>query len=391
MKNKTIAHVVFLMVCIIHTVQAQNLTIINQDYEKAKAECRLQHKLLLVDFYTSWCGPCKDLDRRIFRDTAIANEIGKKFIVLKYDAEKDSAHRLTLKHHVGMYPTTIVLNEKQQLLNKLYGFGGSDEDLVKNYLAFLDEGIIRNRNNNYVKGVSVSTALIYPRFYEEYVNRVNIKNVDVSVKAYWDTANNYLGEAPFAILCYFGGGNEKVNRFFLDNIKKYRELYDKTDVLFIVTMITIQKFSDAIRQKNRAMFDTAVHIARLHLEKETVGAFLQQKEEAMLRSEGRWPEAFAMLAGRMNEHDPDVYAVSSFCRDAIEQCDDMKVLEQCVLWMKKVTTKQEELYTLDLYARLLHKTGNKEEARIQMEKAIKAGKESKENTQRSEAWLLKNG
>ena len=57
------------------------------------------------------------------------------------------------------------------------------------------------------------------------------------------------------------------------------------------------------------------------------------------------------------------------------------------MWMKKVTTKQEELYTLDLYARLLKR---QEEARIQMEKKpLKTGKESKENTQRSEAWLLK--
>lgn len=46
----------------------------------------------------------------------------------------------------------------------------------------------------------------------------------------------------------------------------------------------------------------------------------------------------------------------------------MKVLEQCVLWMKKVVAKQEELYTLDIYAKLLHKAGNKAEARIQIEK-----------------------
>lgn len=101
---------------------------IEQDYEVANAESKKHNKMLLIDFYTTGCGPCKQIDREIFNDKAINSVNAKSFVVLRYDAEKNTAHRLRLKHYVASYPTTIVLNQDHFLLQKLYGLGGADKE-----------------------------------------------------------------------------------------------------------------------------------------------------------------------------------------------------------------------------------------------------------------------
>ncbi len=182
---------------------SQNLTVIEQDYEVAKAESKKQNKMLLIDFYTTWCGPCKQIDREIFNDKAISSEMAKSFVVLRYDAEKDTAHRLSLKHHVGFYPSTIVLNPDQFVIHKLLGVGGAEKDLVKNYQQFLRETIEKHSQNAFIKGVSNSNNLVYPKFYEDYVFRTNTKLDETELKKYWDATNDRFSEVSFVILSYF--------------------------------------------------------------------------------------------------------------------------------------------------------------------------------------------
>jgi thiol:disulfide interchange protein len=93
-----------------YTLQAHNLTIINQDFEEAKKTAIKEHKLLIIDFYTVWCEPCKVLDKNIFQNEKHSETISEKFIVLKYDAENDSVYNLSLKYHISSYPTTVIIN-----------------------------------------------------------------------------------------------------------------------------------------------------------------------------------------------------------------------------------------------------------------------------------------
>ena len=51
---------------------------------KAKAE----NKLVFIDVYTSWCGPCKIMVRDIFPQKEVGNKFNASFINFKIDAEK---------------------------------------------------------------------------------------------------------------------------------------------------------------------------------------------------------------------------------------------------------------------------------------------------------------
>ncbi|MXV16487.1 thioredoxin family protein [Hufsiella ginkgonis] len=366
---------------------AQQLTVINQDYTLAKTESVKQNKLLIIDFYTTWCVPCKELDEAVFKDTTVSKQFAGQFVVLRYDAEKDNVHRLTLKHHVSFYPTTVVLNPAQRVVNRLIGSSGTGEKMVPAYLDFLRKASANAAENKFIKGVSASTDLTYPRFYEDYVFRVNTKGVAAKVTDYWKSNSDYLSEVPFAILCYFQGATDEVNKFFLENKKKYADLYGELDVKFILTMMITAKLSDAIDAKDRSAFNAAVRLAKEHLDTGETKQYLLGMEEQMLQQEGRWTEALKSFSSRKNAQQVSDYETARLCRAASEKCSEISVLKPCAEWMKAIAGKTPEYDHLDTYARLLFKTGEKNKSYLIMKQAIAAGKLAKEDVTGSEKWL----
>ena len=77
----------------------KDLIVINQNYNEALKIASKQNKLIFIDFYTTWCGPCKKLDKLIFQNDSIQQILKKDFILLKYNAENDTVFHLSKKHH----------------------------------------------------------------------------------------------------------------------------------------------------------------------------------------------------------------------------------------------------------------------------------------------------
>lgn len=366
------------------------LTIINQDYEQAKLESKKQHKLLLIDFFTTWCIPCKYLDEAVFKNTHLSEQLAKNFVVLKYDAEKDKSHQLSLKYHIRMYPSTVVLNENQLVVNRMYGTGGSDQDMAKNYMAFINTAIENDTRKSYIKGVSSDNLLSYPKFYEDYVYHVNKKDVDQKFDQYWQNNPDHFDEITFSMLCYFDGGSDEMANFFSQNKKKYEDLYGELDVRWVNSMILSKKVYAALDAKDRKLFNEAKNMARLQMSaKDTVSYFLAI-EQQMLKKEQRWADAANVIEQRMQLANYDPESTNDFCWSIYQECNDQEVLLKCTSWMKKLAKKSPSYNVLDTYARLLYKIGNKKLAFATIQKAINLGKANKEDTRSSEDWLKTN-
>jgi thioredoxin-related protein len=99
-------------------------------------------KKIFIDFYTSWCGWCKVMDKNTFEDTIIAELMMKDFYCVKFDAErKDSIvflnrvwnfipggrsgfHELAayFMQNQPSYPTFCVLTSDFRLITPLKGY-----------------------------------------------------------------------------------------------------------------------------------------------------------------------------------------------------------------------------------------------------------------------------
>ncbi len=74
--------------------------------EKAKAE----DKLVFIDFYTSWCLPCKLMDEDVFTDEAFGDYMNEHFISVKINAEQGNGPNLAALYEVKSYPTLLFLD-----------------------------------------------------------------------------------------------------------------------------------------------------------------------------------------------------------------------------------------------------------------------------------------
>jgi len=78
-------------------------------------------KPVLVDFYTTWCGPCKRLAPTIL---ALSGEYEGRVEFVKVDGDK--ARSLLKDHGIRGYPTVVVFSGGKAV-NRLVGLRGPDK------------------------------------------------------------------------------------------------------------------------------------------------------------------------------------------------------------------------------------------------------------------------
>ena len=92
----------------------------------AAAKAKKENKLVFVDCYTQWCGPCKKMARDIFPDAKVGKYMNARFVNLKIDMEAKYAEGLAKEWQVSGYPTFIIFNADGKEIGRF--MGGSDAD-----------------------------------------------------------------------------------------------------------------------------------------------------------------------------------------------------------------------------------------------------------------------
>ena len=57
-------------------------------FDEALAKAKAENKLVFMDCYTSWCGPCKYMSETIFPQEKAGEFFNPKFVCVKFDMEK---------------------------------------------------------------------------------------------------------------------------------------------------------------------------------------------------------------------------------------------------------------------------------------------------------------
>ncbi len=107
-----------------------------QILKKAKTE----NKLVFIDVYTSWCGPCKMMSAETFPQKKVGDVFNAKFINYKIDAEKGEGIQIAQKFEVHAFPTYLFVNGDGELVYRVVGYMKAD--------PFLEEAKIAIREKN---------------------------------------------------------------------------------------------------------------------------------------------------------------------------------------------------------------------------------------------------
>lgn len=85
--------------------------------KRAKAE----DKLIFVDVYTTWCGPCRAMDQNVFATAQAGQFMNENFLRFKADAENGEGIGIARQYGVRAYPTMLFVNGDGEEVYRLVG------------------------------------------------------------------------------------------------------------------------------------------------------------------------------------------------------------------------------------------------------------------------------
>lgn len=137
---------VFTMLMLTLAVTAQKSGINWMSLEEAVAAQAVSPKKIMMDVYTTWCGPCKLLDKNTFQNPDVVKYINENYYAVKFNAEgndeltfsgksfsnpnykpemakrRNSPHQLTRYFKVTAYPSMVFIDEDLKHLTTLRGY-----------------------------------------------------------------------------------------------------------------------------------------------------------------------------------------------------------------------------------------------------------------------------
>lgn len=219
-------------------------------------------KLIFIDMYTDWCGPCKRMDSEVFIQDEVGARMNNEFINLKINAEKGIGREIAKKYNVISYPTYLFLDSDGVLVYKALGYMSKDKLFVElansdrvwkssRSISELEKQYQLNRNNantlfNYL-GKRTELQLDNAELIDEYISLLDdtqkseIHNLQlIADNGSFDSRSLYVGDAL---------------DFLLSNQDKFHSLKNVEDVEIYISMAQERSLGKAIKERDEVLLD----------------------------------------------------------------------------------------------------------------------------------------
>lgn len=100
------------------------------DFQTASENAKRDGKLLILDAMTSWCGPCKRMDKVTWQDPALVKWVEAHAVAIQLDMDEHERIKDALR--ISAFPTVVVF-QKGSEFDRVVGFQSADE--MKTWLS----------------------------------------------------------------------------------------------------------------------------------------------------------------------------------------------------------------------------------------------------------------
>lgn len=105
----------------INLMNAQGIEFFHGTWKEALAEAKEQEKVIFIDAFATWCGPCKRMARDVFPNEKVGSFYNRYFINLKLDMEKGDGLEFRKEYPVSAFPTLFFINGDGEVVQKVKG------------------------------------------------------------------------------------------------------------------------------------------------------------------------------------------------------------------------------------------------------------------------------
>lgn len=204
-KTKSMKRItVLLFMLTVSHLTAQGISFEHGTFAAALAKAKAEKKLLFMDCYTTWCGPCKMMSKDIFPLKEVGDYMNPNFVSIKVDMEKGEGIELAKTYNVKAFPTLLFIDANGKVVHNMTGASKSEDFIKGAKIAFDPKQQIDYLKQQFDSGnrdltlVSNYVKALYSAFKREEAVKVG-KQVIPSMKP-----EQYLTEDGFTILAYSG-------------------------------------------------------------------------------------------------------------------------------------------------------------------------------------------
>jgi thiol-disulfide isomerase/thioredoxin len=158
-------------------------------FQEALDRAKKEGKLVFMDCYTSWCGPCKRLAATVFTDSAVGQYFNNNYVNVKFDMEKGEGTTLANRYQIAAYPTLLWIDPNGSVKNKVVGgldpqsliaAGKKAADPIPDLLHAMDKKYAAGARDQafleeYLTNFK-SSGRDYDAVFAEYLNQAQIQN-----------------------------------------------------------------------------------------------------------------------------------------------------------------------------------------------------------------------
>ncbi len=354
--------VVLLLSRLIPVNAEEGIQFFNGTFPEALVQAKEEQKLLFVDCFATWCGPCKWMAAHVFTDEAVSGSFNRNFICLALDMEKGEGLDIAKKYSVKNYPTFLWIDQDGNQVHRSVGSTSSVEFLAiagkamdtKNNMSTMKSKYESGNREpelllNYATSLKIAYDMSYQTVADEYFRTLPEK--DLAEEKNWK-----------AILEFTPNINTYTYGVITRMLPVFYERYGKDSVHGVLDQLAVGSISFARQQKDLLLLKNA--IAKLKESKNQV-LFKQGLSEELNYFKGNKNYLrYAELAHEsINKYFlDDAKMLNAVCWTYFQHIDDKNQLAEAEKWMAQSVALEDQYYNTDTYANLLHKLGKKKEA-----------------------------
>ncbi|MDP4281854.1 MAG: thioredoxin family protein [Bacteroidota bacterium] len=363
--KKTVLVLAIVMTMAFSDGYSQNRTIqfIDKPWAELLAQAKKENKLIFMDGYASWCGPCKWMSANMFTNDSIADFYNKSFICAHFDMEKGEGVDLRKTYKVRAYPSLLFINSDGEMVHEQVGAPQKVQNYIDLGLTALNpEECLAAYNRKYNSGN------YSPEFIAKYIPKLASAYIpfDDILKKYFATQSDkdMFSRNNWNII--FLGVNDYASPqfdFLLKHQKEYSNLYTKDSVS--------QKIGDVylnalMTESRRARSDSGYNALR----KTVLESGYKDAEKTVFyadllfyQTRGNREKFLELACKDLDKYYHDDYnMLNNIAWSVYSIAKDPKDIEKALSWVKRSIEIKSEPFNNDTYAALLFKQGKKEEA-----------------------------
>lgn len=365
-------------------IQFQDLT-----WEQALAKAKSEKKLIFMDAYTTWCQPCKTLEKYTFTDPSVGALFNASFVNVRFDMEDYPGLELAEQYNVDLYPTLLFINGNGELVHRGCGAVEVADFLELGKTALSSDENLLAMKQKYESG-DRSTQLI-----DDYIAALGgaCQDVDQFLSIHFqDVPDEDLikEENWYVIRDYVFDVYGREFLYLLKNQDAFSKVHGQDEVqdkIFDTFMITFSELSES----DIPLF--AIKSLKFLAESHD----FERKQEVIDYLNfglGEMTEDWALYAdgavGFMEPQGEDPEFVMDVAWKFYLFVEDKTEILAALNWVKVVLDSNDpQPPAIDTYASLLYKLGRKDEAVKFEQQALELAKSWGENTEHFEYQLKK--